>query len=198
MSLEHLLALAAFALATSITPGPNNLMLLASGANFGVRRTVPHMVGISLGHMVMTIAVGAGLMKALQATPQAFDVLRWVSVAFILFLAWKIASAAPASDATSRARPLTFLQAAAFQWANPKAWMMSLGAIGAYAPDHTLEAVALVALIFSAVNLPSVGVWTVLGTQLRRLLNTRKKLRAFNIGSALLLLASMIPLLRDV
>ena len=198
MSLEQFLALAAFAFATSITPGPNNLMLLASGANFGVRRTVPHMAGISLGHMVMTIAVGAGLMKALQSTPQAFDVLRWVSVAFILFLAWKIASAAPAGEAKSRTRPLTFVQAAAFQWANPKAWMMSLGAIGAYAPDRTLEAVALVALVFSAVNLPSVGVWTVLGTQLRRLLNTRTKLRVFNIGSALLLVASMIPLFSGI
>ncbi len=198
MSLEHFLALATFAFATSITPGPNNLMLLASGANFGVRRTMPHMVGISLGHMVMTFAVGAGLMRALQSTPQAFDVLRWISVAFILLLAWKIASAAPAGEAKSRARPLTFLQAAAFQWANPKAWMMSLGAIGAYAPDRTIEAVAIVALIFSAVNLPSVGVWTVLGTQLRRLLNTNTKLRAFNIGSALLLVASMTPLLGEV
>ena len=147
MDIELLSALAVFAFVTSITPGPNNLMLMASGANYGFRRTIPHMLGIGIGFTVMLLLVGAGLIQIFDRWPLAHDVLKVVSVAYLLWLAWKTATAAGISDGDARGRPMTFLQAAAFQWVNPKAWAMALTAITVYAPDRgglTIIDVALV------------------------------------------------------
>lgn len=193
-----LAALAAFALVSSITPGPNNLMLMASGTNFGLTRSVPHLLGVSIGFTLMLVVVGAGLGAALAAWPAAMLALKLVSAAYLLYLAWKIATAAPPSagggDAASR--PLTFAQAAAFQWVNPKAWTMALTAMAVYVPaDDRTRGVLVVALVFGAVNLPSVGIWTAAGVQLRRLLHRPKALRIFNIVAALLLVGSLYPLL---
>jgi len=194
MSHDLLLALVAFAFVSSITPGPNNLMLMASGANFGFRRTVPHMLGIGIGFTLMVILVGAGLIGLFDAFPVTHDILKVVSVAYLLWLAWKIAHAAAPGDRTGpEGRPMTFLQAAAFQWVNPKAWTMALTAIAVYAPDRSLWAILLVGLVFGLVNLPSVSTWTVLGQQLRRLLTSPRRLRAFNWTMAALLVASLIP-----
>ena len=191
---DILVALVLFAFVTSVTPGPNNLMLLASGANFGVRRSVPHMLGIAGGFTLMVALVGAGLMGALDTYPAAHGVLRVASILYMLWLAWKIAHAAPpAARRVEVGRPLTFLQAAAFQWVNPKAWAMALGAIAAYAPTRSLDAVIAVAVVFGAVNLPSVGAWAVLGQSLRRFLSDPRRLRAFNIAMAVLLVASVVP-----
>ena len=197
MSTDLLAALVAFAFVTSITPGPNNLMLLASGANFGVRRTVPHMLGISSGFTVMVALVGLGIMAAFDAFPPLHMALKIVSVLYLLWLAWKIATAAPPSDEPEAGGvPMTFVQAALFQWVNPKAWAMALGAIAAYAPDRSIAAVVLVAVVFGAVNLPSVGVWAAIGQGMRRLLSNPKRLRLFNVAMALLLVASLAPVLR--
>ncbi len=196
MNPELLPAMAAFAFVSSITPGPNNLMLMASGANFGFRRTIPHMIGIGVGFVVMVVLVGAGLLRAFDAFPPLYDILRVVSVAYLLWLAWKIANAAPPEEAAHRARPLTFLQAALFQWVNPKAWTMALSAVTLYAPDRTLWAIASVATIFALINIPSVGSWTVLGQQMRRLITSPRRLRIFNVTMALLLVASLVPVLR--
>lgn len=193
MTPENFLALLAFALVTSITPGPNNLMLIASGANFGFRRTVPHMLGVSLGHMAMTLIVGVGLVGVMLAVPVTQTVLKIVSVIYMLWLAWKLAHAAAPGEGDAGARPMTFLQAAAFQWVNPKAWAMSLGAVAAYAPDRTLQTVAVVAVVFAAVNLPSVSVWTAAGGVLRRWLTNPARLWVFNWTMAGLLVASLIP-----
>ena len=191
---ELVLALVGFAFVTSITPGPNNLMMLASGANYGVRRTVPHMLGIAVGFTVMVALVGVGLMGLFDAFPALHGVLRVASVVYMLWLAWKIATAAPLNgEGTATGRPLTFLQAAAFQWVNPKAWAMALGAIAAYAPTRSLDAVVAVALIFGAVNLPSVGAWAVLGQSLRALLAEPRRLRLFNGAMAALLVLSVLP-----
>ena len=197
MTTETLSALVAFAFVTSITPGPNNLMLMASGANFGFRRTIPHMLGISLGHALMIVLVGLGLMQLFEAFPWIETALLAVSVAYLLWLAWKIANAAPPErrEGTEAGRPLTFVQAALFQWVNPKAWAMALGAITLYAPSRSGIAVALVAATFCAVNLPSVSVWTVLGQQLRRILTRPRHLRLFNIAMAVLLVASVAAVL---
>ncbi|MGF1554139.1 MAG: LysE family translocator [Paracoccaceae bacterium] len=188
-------ALAAFALATSITPGPNNLMLLASGANFGLRRTVPHMLGVALGFVAMAVVLGAGLVRAFEAVWWLEPALKALSVAYMLWLAWKVARAAPPEEGATAGRPLTFVQAALFQWVNPKAWAMATTAVTVYAPGEGIAAVLLVGAVFGAVNLPSVGVWAVAGTQLRRLLTDRRRLRAFNAGMAALLLASLYPIL---
>jgi len=194
MSTDLLLALAAFAFVSSVTPGPNNLMLLASGANFGFRRTIPHMLGIAIGFVVMIVLVGIGLMGIFQAVPWSKTVLEIVSVAYLLWLAWKIANAAPPSaEAQARAKPMTFLQAAAFQWVNPKAWTMALSAIAIYAPDRTLQSIVVVALLFEFAGMPAITLWTALGQQMRKILTNPARLRAFNIAMALLLVASLWP-----
>jgi threonine/homoserine/homoserine lactone efflux protein len=195
MTWETLSALALFAFVTSVTPGPNNLMLIASGANFGFRRTIPHMLGVALGFVLMAFLVGVGLAGLFQTYPVAVTVLEVASVGYMLWLAWKIAHAAAPKEREATGNPITFLQAAAFQWVNPKAWAMALTAVTVYAPERSLGAVALVAVVFGAINLPSVSVWTVLGQQVRRLLTTGRRLVAFNWTMAVLLVASLAPVL---
>ncbi len=195
MSYDLLSALAAFAFVTSITPGPNNLMLMASGANFGFMRTIPHMLGIGLGFTFMVLMVGVGLVQVFDAFPVSYTVLKVVSVLYLSWLAWKIANAGTPSPGGPAARPMTFLQAALFQWVNPKAWAMALTAVSAYAPGQSLQAIVMVAVIFGLINLPSVSTWTVLGQQIRRVLTKPIRLRVFNGVMAVLLLASLYPVL---
>jgi len=196
MTFDIFTALAAFAFVSSITPGPNNLMLMASGANFGFRRSIPHMLGISLGFVLMVFLVGIGLVQVFDLYPLSHTLLKVASAAYMTWLAWKIANAAPPKQGAAGGTPMTFLQAAAFQWVNPKAWAMALTAITLYAPDRSLAAVALVAVIFGAINGPSVSTWTILGQQMRRVLTNPARLRLFNVTMALLLIASLYPLLR--
>ncbi|MEM6341932.1 MAG: LysE family translocator [Pseudomonadota bacterium] len=195
MTLELLTALVTFAFVSSITPGPNNLMLMASGANFGFRRTIPHMMGVGLGFVFMVILVGAGLVQIFDAYPVSYDVLKICSVIYLLWLAWKIARAAPIEKGAKTGTPMTFLQAASFQWVNPKAWAMALTAVTVYTPDTTFAAILIVAVIFGAINLPSVGSWTLLGQQMARILTNPGRLVAFNWTMALLLMASLYPVL---
>ncbi|MGR3659587.1 MAG: LysE family translocator [Paracoccaceae bacterium] len=198
MTYEIILALAAFAFVMSITPGPNNLMLMASGANYGWQRTLPHMLGVTMGFVVMTILAGIGLVQLFDAFPFSYTVLKTASILFLLYLAFKIATASPPPEdhTTKQGKPMTFMQAALFQWVNPKAMTMSLTAISAFTPEGSgIAGVALVAVIFGAINLPSINFWVLLGTQLRRILNVPWKLRAFNITAALLLVTSLYPIL---
>ena len=195
MDTDLLLALAGFAFASSITPGPNNLRLMASGANFGFRRTVPHMLGVGIGFVILALAAGSGLAQAFDRWPVLHTALKVCATLYMLWLAWKIATAAPPEGRPADARPLTFLQAAAFQWVNPKAWAMALTAVTVYAPAPGLAGVAAVALIFGAINLPSVSTWTLLGQQMARVL-TGRRLRAFNVAMAVLLVLSLWPVLR--
>ncbi len=193
---DLLLALIAYAFVSSITPGPNNLMLLASGVNFGFRRTVPHMLGIGVGFTVMTALVGVGLAGLFALWPPLHDVLTVASVAYLLWLAWKIAhSAPPSGEAQLDAKPFGFFQAAGFQWVNPKAWSMALTACTLYAPEADWQSVALVALVFGAVNLPSVSSWAGMGVLLRGWLRDPARLRAFNWTMAGLLVATLYPVM---
>jgi threonine/homoserine/homoserine lactone efflux protein len=193
MTYDILTALLIFAFVSSITPGPNNLMLMASGANFGFMRTIPHMLGVGLGFVAMVALVGLGLMQVFDRFPVAHMVLSVASVAYLLWLAFKIARAGAPQDGGKTGTPMTFLQAAAFQWVNPKAWTMALTAITLYAPDRTVLTILLVAGAFGAVNLPCVSSWTVLGQQMRRLLTSPARLTAFNWTMAALLVASLYP-----
>lgn len=197
MNMELLYALTLFAFVSSITPGPNNLMLMTSGTNFGLRRTLPHMLGVGLGFMVMVALVGLGLITLFEQVPYSATALKTISTTYLLWLAWKMARFTPAPDsAITSSRPMTLLQAAAFQWVNPKAWMMAIAAISAYAPDRSIQAVTAVALVFGAVNLPCVGSWALLGTRFRRFLSSPTRLSIFNHLMAALLLATLIPFLR--
>lgn len=193
MTPEIFAALVTFAFVTSVTPGPNNVMLLASGVNFGFRRTIPHMVGVALGHALMVFLVGIGLMGAFIGYPPLQVGLKIVSALYMLWLAWKIATAVPPSGTKVEGRPLTFLQAAAFQWVNPKAWIISLGAVAIYAPDQQLNAVAWVAFGFLCVGWSTTVIWTALGLSLRRMLQRPSWLRVFNYTMAALLVASLYP-----
>jgi len=198
MELTLITAFIAFAFVSSITPGPNNLMLMASGTNYGFSRSLPHLMGVSLGFTLMICLVGVGLIEIFDAYPLSYTMLKVFSVAYLVYLAWKIATAKSATGSTGKAsgKPLTFLQAAAFQWVNPKAWAMALTAISVYAvTEDQFLGVLVIALMFCAVNLPSCGCWVVLGTQLRRLLTNPVRLRVFNITCAVLLLASHYPIL---
>ena len=195
MTYDLLSALAVFAFVTSITPGPNNLMLMTSGANFGFRRSIPHMLGVGLGFVLMVVLVGAGLVGVFEAYPVSYTVLKVLSVAYLLYLAWKIALSSAPGTAEGSAKPMTFLQAALFQWVNPKAWAMALTAVTVYAPSQSIAAIGLVAVIFGLVNIPSVGSWTILGQEMRRFLNNPFRLQIFNMCMAALLIASMLPIL---
>ncbi|WP_347901207.1 LysE family translocator [Pseudomonas purpurea] len=199
LSLDLLLGFALFALVTSITPGPNNTMLLASGVNFGFNRSIPHMLGITCGFFVLVVAVGFGLGAVFQAYPLLYTALRYVGAAYLLYLAWKIAHSGPVSESEQgQAKPISYLGAAAFQWVNPKAWIMAIGAISTYTPlQGYFTNVIVIAAVFAVINLPSVSVWVVCGSLLRNVLRDRRWLRVFNWGMALLLVASMYPMLHE-
>lgn len=196
MTRDLLSALVSFAFVTSVTPGPNNLMLMASGANFGLRRTFPHMLGISAGFALLAGAAGLGLAGVLHTVPAALWALKAAAVGYMLWLAAQIARAGAPQEGRAGARPMTLLQAAAFQWVNPKAWAMALGAVAVYAPQGRAAEIGLVALVFSLVNLPTIALWAWAGEGLRGWLADPRRLRAFNLTMAALLVASLWPVLK--
>ena len=185
-------------------------MLLASGVNFGFKRTIPHMLGIAGGFWLMVLLVGVGLGQVFNAYPFLFVAMKWLGGAYMLYLAWNIAmSTAPTdthdiADAGSSnagsAKPMSFLAAAAFQYVNPKAWIMAIGGISAYLPTglgfwQTASAALLIASVFATINLPSVSVWTLFGTALRGFLALPVYRQAFNWTMAVLLVVSYVPAL---
>jgi len=194
MNAEIVIALCTFAFVSSVTPGPNNLMLMSSGANYGIRRTLPHFLGVVLGFLLMIVLVGLGLVRVFDAYPVSHDILRVFSIAYLSYLAWKIATARPRAAGVGD-KPFTALQAALFQWVNPKAWAMALTALTVYAPSPGFAMVVLVALICGLVNTPSVFIWVVLGSRLQHWLGDEFRLRVFNYGMAVLLLATLYPVI---
>jgi threonine/homoserine/homoserine lactone efflux protein len=197
MSIDLFVALITYALVTSITPGPNNFMLLASGVNFGFWRTVPQMLGISVGFASLLIGVGCGLGTLLIAFPALDTSLKIAGGAYLLYLAWRIAnSRSLATDGETAARPMTLLESAAFQWVNPKAWVMAIVAMAVYTnPERPLLSVAIVVVAFTLVNLPSVSVWAGFGMAMRGFLADPTRLKWFNIGMGALLAATIWPML---
>ncbi|MGB1034568.1 MAG: LysE family translocator, partial [Primorskyibacter sp.] len=201
MTLDLLFALFAFALVAVVTPGPNNVMLLAAGANFGLRRSLPHMAGVAMGVPIMVMILGQGVLPLFDAYPALHTGLLVVCILYLLWLAWKIAGAgAPRAgdgDATPADTPLTFLQAVAFQWVNPKAWTMAIGAITVYAPGAGRDpnvgqgALLWVAVAFLCMGMVSTTLWVTLGQQVRRWLGTHRRLRVFNVTMATLMVLSM-------
>lgn len=198
MSTDAFLALLVYAFVTSITPGPNNLMLLVSGVNFGFTRTIPHMAGIAIGFLVLLLAVGFGLGAVLTAFPSLHLLLKVAGGAYLLYLAWRIAmSRSLGKDGEAKARPMTFLEAAAFQWVNPKAWVMAVTAMAVYTdPAAPFLSVVLIAVAFAAVNFPSVSTWAGFGMALRGFLADPQRLKWFNIAMGLLLAATLWPMLK--
>jgi threonine/homoserine/homoserine lactone efflux protein len=202
MTTDQLLALSVFAAVSSGTPGPNNLMILTSGVNFGMKRSLPHLMGITLGFCFMIFCVGMGLQTMFTVFPQLETVLRYGGTAYLLWLAWKIANSGPVGEGKAGAKPMGFWAAAAFQWVNPKAWFMAISAITTYASTtgggSKLLQVLLVVLIFGAINLPLVACWGWFGSAMRQFLQDPKNLKTFNLTMAVLLVASLYPIVRPM
>ncbi len=198
MELGILVSLIGFAFATSATPGPNTLMLLASGVNHGFRRTIPHMLGIGVGFLALLLCVGFGLGALLEQVPTLYLALKFMGGAYLVYLAWRIAMARSIGEGgRAGARPMSFVEAAAFQWVNPKAWVMAIAAMATFTNANNLTlSTILVALVFFFVNIPSASIWTVCGAMLREWLNHPTRLKVFNISMAILLVVSLWPMLR--
>jgi threonine/homoserine/homoserine lactone efflux protein len=197
MNPDLLIAASLFAGVSSVTPGPNNTMILASGVNFGVHRSMPHLLGISLGFGVMLMAVGLGLHTVLERFPAIYTTMRYGGTAYLLWLAWKLVRSGPLQDNAERpSQPMSFMAAAAFQWINPKAWVMAVTAMTTYLPANALVSqVALLAGLFVLINIPCVGLWAAFGSALRNVLQDPQRLRIFNTCMALALVASLYPML---
>lgn len=198
--MDLLLALTLFCAVTLFTPGPNNLMLMASGLNFGFRKGMPHLLGVVFGFTAMVLLVGTGLGAFFHAWPAAYSVLKYAGATYLLYLAWQIATAPPpgqrATGTTSAGAPIGFLQAAAFQWVNPKAWVMSVGAVSTYASVAPFPFnVIVIAALFCVLGAASAGTWLGFGAGLQRVLKDPRAIRIFNVLMALLLVASLYPIL---
>jgi len=199
MTYSAYMPLALFAFVSSVTPGPNNVMLTASGATFGYRKSLPHMLGISLGAAVMLLLVGLGLGAVFDRIPLLYTVLKYVGAVYLLYLAWRIANAGRMQGGSGRARPFTFFQAAAFQWVNPKAWIMAIGIVATYTPhDAYFANLILACLVLMMVNFPAISIWTLFGSVLARVLKSEAAITRFNVCMALLLVVSLYPVAQEL
>ena len=193
-----LFPLLAFAFATSITPGPNNALVMMTAANWGFRASLPAFFGVEVGFMVLLLATGFGLGGLFAAWPALHLILKWVCFAWLLVLAWKLArtrsydTGAPADN-----RPLTFFQMVLFQWVNPKAWMMTIGAVALFVPvgSQPLVPVLRIILAYLIAGAPCVLVWAWFGLAIARFLTNPRRVRIFNITMAVLLVLSLLPTL---
>lgn len=191
--MQQYLPLILFCFSSSITPGPNNLMIMMSGLNYGIRRSLPHYWGICLGFMFMLIVVGLGINNLFLLFPSLHKIVQIGGIAYIVYLAIKTIFASTTIEAVAARRPLSFFQAALFQWANPKAWMMAVGIFAAFqlSGDKMLLQVMLVAVCATIILLPCLAVWLTGGMVMRSLLSTPRRIRVFNLVMGVLLLASI-------
>lgn len=195
MSLDTLFTVIVFAFVSTVTPGPNNMMLLASGVNFGFKRTIPHMCGIAFGFSILILCVGAGLGALIVQFPVLDIVMKVLGGSYLLYLAYRIAMSRSLSQSDETAKPMTFLQAAGFQWVNPKAWMMGVTAISLFSdPDNPIVSVVAITVAFALVNFPSISIWVAFGKMLQGYLSEPERLRIFNIVMGVLLAICIIPM----
>ena len=198
---DLLIALIGFAVASSITPGPNNLLVLTSGLNHGVPRSLPLIAGISLGFAFMLIVIGVGLGSLIRTNQSLHTAAKVFGLVYILLLAWTVATSAPSleTDNQRAGRPLSALTGAMFQWVNPKAWAIALTATAAFSvADAAMTSLARIVLVFLLVACATLSAWAAFGSLMRRLIDTPAKLRAFNVTMALLLVASALPVAYDL
>lgn len=200
MTHELILSLIAFAFVTAMTPGPNNTMLLASGVNFGFGRTRAHILGVVIGFTIMMLAVALGVGRVFALYPPIYSALRIVSICYLLWLAWRIGTAGATDPIIGdEARPMTFFEAALFQWVNPKGWMVCLSVAANYvSPDDAWADAAVLSAVFLIVSTISASSWALFGTSLRPLLRDATSMRVFNVAMAIALVASLWPVVRDM
>jgi len=197
--MELFLALFLFASSTTITPGPNNIMIMASGLNYGIKNSIPHLLGICFGFPSMVILIGLGFSVVFQQYPLIHEIIKILGVIYLLYLAWLIASSSPTSLENDNS-PLNFIQAALFQWINPKAWVMATGAVSVYTAqsNDVLLQVAIIGLTFFIVSFPCVGIWLFFGSALKKVLKSSLHQKIFNVSMAILLVCSVIPVLNEL
>ena len=196
MPLELLLAQIVFASVMAFTPGPNNVLLAASGVNFGFMRTMPHIWGVTVGFDVLLIAGAVGVGFLFHAFPALHTVIKVGGAIYMLYLAWKVATAHQGGgEGDAPARPFTFMQAAAFQWINPKALIAVIGGVALYVrPGHEWIDCPVMLVVMTAATLGAVALWTGFGVALRQFLRDPARARIFNISMALLLVVSIVPM----
>ena len=197
MTFDLFVALAVFAAIAAYTPGPNNTLLMACGVNYGFRVSVPMIAGVGIGFPFQIFCIGFGLGKVFEIYPVLLSVLKFAGAAYMLWLAWKIATSTPSSDESSKtAKPLTFLQGCAFQWVNPKAWIMGITAISTYTlAVHFYAGLAVVVAVFVIMGFTSAATWALFGVALKNVMNDPRYFRMINLGLAGLLVISLVPML---
>ncbi|MDG2090749.1 MAG: LysE family translocator [Gammaproteobacteria bacterium] len=198
--MEFLIPIFIFSASATITPGPNNIMLMTSGLNFGIYKSLPHYLGICLGFPVMVILIGLGFGFIFDRFPFMHTFIRIIGIGYLLFLSWKIANSAPNALETNEAKPFSFFQAVLFQWVNPKAWIMATSAIAAFTIGGTdiFLQVLMIALSFMIVAFPSTGIWLCFGVFLKKVLKNPFHQKIFNIVMAGLLVLSITPSAYDL
>ena len=196
MDIPSILSFTLFAFVAAFTPGPNNIMLASSGARFGFQASVPHILGISFGFIALVFAAGIGLAGLFSLFPALYDILKIIGFLFLVYLAWKIGFASH-SQTHHIPKPLAFWQAAMFQLVNPKGISVIISSVTAYTSDANTVANEMLVLlvVFSIATVGSTCTWTLFGMVIGKMLDTRSKLRVFNIAMATLLLISLIPVL---
>ncbi|CAM3997167.1 LysE family translocator [Pseudoalteromonas byunsanensis] len=198
--MEYLFAVLLFAVSSSVTPGPNNVLVMTSGVNFGVRKSLPLLFGICIGFTIMLFLVGVGFMQVFVHYPQLHLGIKIVGVLYLLYLAVLIAKSATSYSTKHHNSPLTFLNGALYQWVNAKAWVVASGAIAAFTTvgSVNLEQNLKISAVFLLVSFPCVGVWLVFGSVLKQYLTQSSYRRWFNYSMALLLVLSVLPVLVEI
>ena len=193
---DTLIPIALFSLAGAYTPGPNTIMLTASGQAFGFRRSIPHMAGIILGCITLFTAFGLGLAQIFALYPQLHKALRIAGAGYLLYLAWRILRAGDPADGEARAKPLTLLEAAAFQWVNVKALTLAVGIMAAFTTigGNQLAEVATIVTVFMLVTIPSLPIYVLFGVAIRTMLKSERSRRIVNTVMAALVALSVVLL----
>lgn len=190
------LSIISFAFATAMSPGPNNFMLLSSGLTFGYQKTMPHIMGVMVGFPIMVMAVGLGMGSVFELYPWLYNVLKVVGIAYLLWMAWKIATSNSTMSSDDEVKkPFTFVQAMLFQWVNPKAWVMVITAMGSFitSTQQAFLQVVIIALVYLCIGLLSTNFWALGGVYLQRFISNEKRVRVFNVLMALLIVFSVVP-----
>jgi threonine/homoserine/homoserine lactone efflux protein len=192
-----LLSIISFAIATAFSPGPNNLMLLSSGLTFGYRKTIPHILGILIGFPIMVMAVGSGVERVFELFPKLYDVLKVLGLCYLLWMAWQIANSSGTLSGADekRAKPFTFVQAALFQWLNPKAWIMAITATTSFTSSsaNLFVQIMIIAFIYLIIGLGSTNSWTLGGLFLQKIISNERRVKVFNVAMAILIVVSVLP-----
>ena len=193
--MSMLLSMAAFALASSISPGPVNVVALGSGARFGVAASMPHVTGATVGFTLLLLLTGLGLHQLLVQLPWLTDAIRWAGVAFLAYMAWRLAADSGELDTGPGVKKPSWRQGAAMQWLNPKAWLASVAGMGTYASQGDAGVVWLFTGIYFVICYASIASWAVAGSFLQQYLRAPRRLRIFNRSMAAMLILSVIYLI---